>query len=104
MKIVRSALLLLLFLGGITLWTLMHSRSVEHAFVRVQLGDEEAAVARAMGKPAHLQPCEPRLQQSPRCATEMLYKHPFAPVVPEFWILSLDEDHRVVAKIHSTQQ
>lgn len=102
MKIVRFALVLLLFLCALTFGTLMRSRAIEHKFARVHVAQQRAQVLQIMGTPAKEQSCGPGVQQSPRCATELLYAHPLAPVVPEYWIVSLDADGKVVALIHTT--
>lgn len=102
MKIVRFALVLLLFLCALTFGTLMRSRAIEHKFARLRVAQDRAQVLQIMGSPAREQGCKPNVQQSPGCRTELLYAHPLAPVVPEYWIVSLDASAKVVALIHTT--
>ena len=102
MKIVFSLLAVLLLLTSITFGTLISARHREKAFVTLHPGDARAEVVQRMGSARQTGPCTDLPRPKPGCATELLFAHPLAPVVPEYWIVRLDSTDRVQQTIQST--
>ncbi len=61
-------------------------------FDRVLIGASRTDVVRLLGKPWKVDKCGERFgnPNQPGCADEYLYKHPFAPLVPEYHSVSFD--------------
>ena len=89
------ALLIAVSLKAIYAFT-RYSR-VEHNFSSIQMGDSRASVVSKIGKPNyHSGPCGVIHFPSKTCASEYVYSHPFAPLVPEYYIVAFSADDRVV--------
>ena len=101
MKIVRNLLIVLLLLSALTFGTLIRSRSLDKSFAKIKPGDTRQQVAALRGSPRYVRPCGPVLD-IPGCAEEMVYAHPFAPMVPEYWLVALGADGRVLQTAHTT--
>ncbi len=102
MKIVLSLLALLLLLAGLTFGTLIGARHKEKAFASLHPGDSAARVTQSMGKAKRTGTCTDLPHPMPGCTTELLFAHPLAPVVPEYWIIRLDSTDHVQQTIQST--
>lgn len=69
----------------------------EKSFPSVQIGDSRATVLGKMGKPNyHEGKCGVIHFPDKNCAVEYVYSHPFAPLVPEYHIISFSADDRVI--------
>jgi hypothetical protein len=69
----------------------------ERSFASVQIGDSRASVIGRMGKPNyHEGKCGVIHFPDKNCAVEYVYSHPFAPLVPEYHIISFSPDDRVI--------
>ena len=101
MKIVRYMLVVLVLLAMLTFGTLVRSRSLDKSFAKIRPGDSKQRVAALRGEPRSVRPCGPVLDV-PGCAQEMVYAHPFAPMVPEYWLVALGPDGRVLQTAHTT--
>jgi hypothetical protein len=70
---------------------------VERQFVTVQTGESRTSVIAKMGKPNyHSGGCGVIHVPGKACAVEYVYSHPFAPLVPEYYIVSFASDDRVI--------
>jgi hypothetical protein len=97
----RIALILsvcvLLVLAARTVAAFLRYSKAERYFVAVQIGDSRASVIARMGKPNyHAGECGVIHFPSKECAIEYVYSHPFAPLVPEYKIVSFSRDDRVI--------
>lgn len=88
-----------LYLG--LLWPKQRAHHLDAGMSRVQRGDDKSVVLTEMGKPRKDIACESQLAAAPQgCSEEMLYQHPFAPWVAEYWLVYLDGDGKVLATNH----
>ena len=101
MRIVRALLVLLVFLCVLTFGTLIRSRSLDKAFAKIKTNDSTQHVIALRGEPQLIRPCGPVLDV-PGCAQELVYAHPFAPLVPEYWLVALDARGHVLQTAHTT--
>ena len=70
---------------------------MKRQFPSVQIGDTRASVMGKMGKPNyHSGPCGVIHFPDKSCAKEYVYSHPFAPLVPEYYIVAFSSDDRVI--------
>ena len=102
MKIVFSLLTVLLLLASLTFGTLIRARQIEKAFASLRPGDSKAQVEHVMGSSRKTTACTTIPKAEVGCATEMLYAHPLAPVVPEYWTVRMDATGHVQQAIQST--
>ena len=69
----------------------------ERSFTSVKIGDSRTAVNGTMGKPNyHEGKCGVIHFPDKNCAVEYVYSHPFAPLVPEYYIVSFSPEDRVI--------
>jgi hypothetical protein len=70
---------------------------VEREFASVQDGQSRASVIAKMGKPNYYAgKCGVIHFPDKNCALEYVYSHPFAPMIPEYYIVSFSSDDRVI--------
>ena len=70
---------------------------VERGFASVHLGESRAVVITKIGKPNYYAgKCGVIHFPDKNCALEYVYSHPFAPIVPEYHIVSFSPDDRVI--------
>jgi hypothetical protein len=70
---------------------------VERGFASVHVGESRAVVITKIGKPNyHAGKCGVIHLPDKNCALEYVYSHPFAPIVPEYYIVSFSPDDRVI--------
>ncbi len=70
---------------------------VEREFSFVQDGQSRAAVITKIGKPNYYAgKCGVIHVPIKTCAVEYVYSHPFAPLIPEYYIVSFSSDDRVI--------
>lgn len=100
----------ILVLAGITAVLLtvrtLHSFSRFHAvaehFDSVQEGQSWNDVITLLGKPNyHEGPCLQDLSGS-GCVRELVYSYPFAPLIPEYYVVDFSADSRVISADHLT--
>ncbi len=70
---------------------------VERGFASVHVGESRAVVITKIGKPNyHAGECGVIHFPDKNCALEYVYSHPFAPIVPEYYIVSFSSDDHVI--------
>lgn len=70
---------------------------VEKQFVSVQIGEPRASVIAKVGRPNyHEGRCGVIHFPDKACAVEYVYSHPFAPLIPEYYVVSFSSDGRVI--------
>lgn len=70
---------------------------VERGFASVHVGESRAAVIAKIGKPNYYAgKCGVISSPDKNCALEYVYSHPFAPIVPDYYIVSFSPDDRVI--------
>ena len=70
---------------------------VERLFGSVQVGDSRASVLRKIGKPNyHAGDCGVIHFPEKSCAVEYVYSHPFAPLIPRYYIVAFSQDDHVI--------
>jgi hypothetical protein len=80
-----------------TIYAFTRFSHVEQQFPSVQIGDSRSSVIAKMGKPNyHSGACGVIHFPDKSCVTEYVYSHPFAPLVPEYYIVSFSKDDRVI--------
>ena len=69
----------------------------ERSFASVQIGDSRVSVIGRMGKPNYYEgKCGVIHFPDKNCTLEYVYSHPFAPLVPEYYIVSFSPEDRVI--------
>jgi hypothetical protein len=87
----------LLILALRTVVAFLRFSRVEREFASVQNGQSRASVITKMGRPNYYAgKCGVVHFPDKNCATEYVYSHPFAPIIPEYYIVSFSSDDRVV--------
>ena len=67
-------------------------------FEAVTIGASDEQVRRVLGRPSWIEPCGKSFgKPKPNCA-EYIYRNSFAPLVPEYYSVSLDTSGHVVDK------
>ena len=102
MKIVLWMMGVLVMLAAMTFGTLIGARRTEKAFASLKVGDSRSEVMHVMGTPKQVGACGSLPHAKAGCATEMLFAHPLAPAVPEYWIVRLDNAGHVQETLQST--
>jgi hypothetical protein len=71
---------------------------VERNFDMIHERDSRSFVVIKLGLPNyHAGRCGVIENSLPSCATEYVYSHPFAPLVPDYYIVAFSADDRVIA-------
>jgi hypothetical protein len=86
----------------LTLWPVIRVHQLEADFRKVKLGDRRALVLKQMGKPWKDGQCGYLINSSPDCVEELIYAHPYAPLLPAYWVVSLNRDNQVIGSYYTT--
>jgi hypothetical protein len=74
---------------------------LENAFGKVKENDTRDLVRKYMGAPWKDEGCGEYLGGQPAgCVEEYIYAHPYAPYVPEYWVISFNSNHQVINIVH----
>ena len=83
------------------IWPQIRTRQIEHAVDRVHVGDEQRRVFELAGEPCRNEACGSLFGVQPTgCTKELVYAHPYAPYVPEYWVVYLDSQQHVLSESH----
>jgi len=82
-------------------WALLRDHRLSSNFHKVQNGMPEREVIRLMGKPTRIENCGKFWAPVPKselqgCVEELFYASPFAPALPQYYVIRLGADQRVV--------
>jgi hypothetical protein len=92
---------LILIVLVLILWPVVMVRHLEGSFDEVQENDTKDLVLKRMGHPWKDEGCGKYLGgQAAGCAEEFIYAHPYAPYVPEYWVIDLNSSQRVMNHAH----
>lgn len=97
----KAAVLLLVFVGLIALfiaWGFRRNSRIAVAFVGVTVGASDSDVIRLLGKPSWIEPCGRSFGRTKPNCTEYIYRNTFAPLIPEYYSVSLDSGRHVIDK------
>ena len=90
-----------LIISALILWPVLRVRQIGSAFSGVKENDPKELVLKRMGKPWKDEECGQYLGGFPAgCAEEFVYAHPYAPFIPEYWVISFNSNHRVIRNVH----
>jgi hypothetical protein len=82
---------------------ILRVRFLESAFNKLKVNDSRESVLKRVGRPWREDGCGVFLGgKPPGCAEEFVYANPFAPYVPEYWIVSFDMNGRVIDLYYTT--
>ena len=97
-RIIAAIVLVALILAGVRLAIAFNRFSnVERQFASIQMGQSRNAVLASLGRPNyHEGSCGVIHFPDKNCATEYVYAHPFAPWIPDYYIVSFSSDNRVI--------
>ena len=83
------------------IWPQIRTRKIQHAVSQVRVADEQQRVIEAAGKPWRTEACGSLSGGQPiGCTKELVYAHPYAPYVPEYWVVYVDSERHVLSKTH----
>jgi hypothetical protein len=86
---------------GLIFWPVVRVHHLEDSFGGVQENETKDLVLKRMGTPWKDEACGKYIGGQPAgCAEELTYAHPYAPYVPEYWIIDLNSGHRVINHVH----
>jgi hypothetical protein len=89
------------FAMALIIWPFLRVNRLEDSLSRVKDNDAKNVVLDRMGAPWKDEGCGQYLAGQPSgCAEEFIYAHPFAPYVPEYWVVDFNSDHRVINSVH----
>ena len=95
----KAATFLLAFvalIGMATAFGFVRNALVARRFAAVHIGASELDVKRALGRPSWVEPCGKSFgEPKPHC-TEYIYRNSFAPLIPEYYSVSLDDTGHVL--------
>ena len=87
---------LLLVIGLAMLWPIVRVRQLTASFSKVRAGDTRELVLQRMGNPWKAEVCgEVSGGWAPGCTENLIYAHPYAPYVSQYWVVDLNSEHRV---------
>jgi hypothetical protein len=97
----RKAAVLLIALcavaGVAVLRNALRLRRLEKGFERVALGDTRVAVRKELGDPWKVVRCGEFIAGAvPACRQQYVYANPYAPILPEYWLVSFNAEGHVV--------
>ena len=97
-RIISAIVLVALILVGVRLAIAFNRFSrVERQFASVEMGQSRNAVLAKLVRPNyHEGSCGVIHFPDKNCATEYVYAHPFAPWIPEYYIVAFSSDDRVI--------
>ncbi len=104
MRISRKSKVLAVLIGSAVFtsaarlsYSYLRYREVQRHFRRVAVGQSREEVERLLGKPNwHAGECGEILPDRGGCVTEYIYSHPFAPVLPDYYIVTFSKDDKVI--------
>jgi hypothetical protein len=99
----KAAVFSLAFVGLIALsiaWGLCRNSRIDARFSGVTVGASDKDVVRLLGRPSWIEPCGESFgtTSKPNCTTEYIYRNSFAPLIPEYHSVSLDNSGHVIDK------
>ena len=103
MRVVRILLVVLLLFSSLFFGALIRSRSWGKHFVGIKPGDDRTLVLQRAGVPARAMACAALPEPPDACRTVLVYAGPFSSVMPEFWLIPLDGNDRVIRVLHTTR-
>jgi hypothetical protein len=88
---------LLFVIGARVIFAFVNYARVERNFPLIRQGDPRDYVAAKLGKPNYYHGnCGVIHVPNKECALEYVYSHPFAPLIPEYLIVSFSKNGRVI--------
>jgi hypothetical protein len=97
----KAAILSLVFVGliaSVVGWGFYRNSTISTRFERLTVGASDEQVRQVLGRPSWIEPCGKSFgTPRPHC-TEYIYRNSFAPLVPEYYSVSLDTSGHVVDK------
>lgn len=103
MRIVRILLVVLLLFSSLFFGALIRSRLWGKRFVTLKPGDSRLTVTQHAGTSTRTMPCAKLPEPPNACQTVLVYAGPFSAVMPEFWLIPLDANGRVLRVLHTTR-
>jgi hypothetical protein len=92
-----SLLAFVALVGTATAFAFVRNALIARRFAKVQVGTSEGNVRRALGRPSWVEPCGKSFgTPKPHC-TEYIYRNSFAPLIPEYYSVSLDDTGHVLS-------
>jgi len=75
--------------------------TVENSFASIHVGDSRHYVLSMLGKPNyHAGACGVIHLAQKNCALEYVYSHPFAPILPDYYVVAFSPDDRAIKVEH----
>jgi hypothetical protein len=97
----KATVFLLVFVGLIALiiaWGFYRNSRISSRFEGVRVGASNNQVLQLLGKPSWIEPCGKSFGTPKSNCTEYIYRNSFAPLLPEYYSVSLDSTGHVVDK------
>ena len=97
----KSSVAVLVVLLSVSIWPLLRTRWIERAVAQIRVGDDRQTVLQRAGAPWRDEACGTLFAGEPNgCLHELVYAHPYAPYVPEYWVVYLDSSQHVLSQSH----
>ena len=97
----KALIVLLIFFALIALalgWGFYRNSRISTLFEGVTVGASDEQVRRVLGRPSWIERCGTSFGTPKSNCTEYIYRNSFAPLVPEYYSVSLDTSGHVVNK------
>ena len=103
MRAVRILVIVLVVFSALFFGALIHSRLWGKRFAAIKAGDARTQAEQRAGPATRTMACASLPEPPDACKTVLVYAGPFSSVVPEFWLIPLNADGRVLRVLHTTR-
>jgi hypothetical protein len=84
-------------------WAMLRDKQLEKGFTEIASGAMEWEVLQKLGQPKRVEKCGEFFGPLPKeelgnCSREYFYASPFAPLLPEYYVVRFDANNRVSSK------
>jgi hypothetical protein len=100
-KVATAAVILVLLLTLKVSYSFLRFHHVRRTFDQIGIGFSRERVLDKLGQPNyHSGACLDDMKLSALCDRELVYSYPFAPWVPEYYVVDFSSDGRVLDREH----
>lgn len=86
-----------LLITTLILWPIYRVNRLQKQSAQIKQNASKEAVLKTMGVPWKDEPCGAYLGGiSSGCVEEFIYAHPYAPYLPQYWVIQFNSNHNVI--------
>ncbi len=98
----RLAIWIFTIIVVLIVWPIFRTHQLERNFKKLKPGDTRQAVLGQMGNPWKQTQCGYISGGAPDCAEEFIYANPYAPYLPEYWVLQFNRNQQLTNAFYAT--